>query len=54
MISILTILICVIGVVVLIAAAIGIAMVMNSSDRDAVSSAREGWIQGRSEKDQQD
>ena len=40
--------ICLVGLIV---AVIGIAIVMNSTDRDTVSAAREGWIQGRGGED---
>ena len=51
MVSLTLIIGCVIGGLLLAALAVGLAMLMNSSD--PVSSAREGWIHRRSEKDEE-
>lgn len=53
MVSLTLIIGCVIGGLVLAALAVGLAMLMNSSDRDPVSSARESWLHRRSEKDEE-
>ncbi len=44
---------CVIGLVILAALGVGIFIVLRAGQRDTVSNAREGWIQRRSEKDEQ-
>ena len=44
---------CLIAVIMLILVAAGIAMVMRAANRDTVSTAREDWIQRRSDKDEQ-
>jgi hypothetical protein len=53
MVSVVLVVGCTIGILIIIALAIGLALLMNSSSRDQVSSAREGWIQRRSEKDEE-
>lgn len=40
---------CGISLIVLIALVIGLVFIMQSGERDTVSTAREGWIRGRSE-----
>ena len=44
---------CVIGLIILAALALGVFIVLRAGQRDTVSEAREGWIQRRSEKDEQ-
>ena len=43
---------CSIGIIILIALMIGFIFIMQSGERDTVSTAREGWIRRRSEKDE--
>ena len=44
---------CVIGLMILAGLAVGVFIVLRAGQRDTVSDAREGWIQRRSEKDDQ-
>jgi len=44
---------CVIGLVILAALGVGTFIVLRAGQHDTVSEAREGWIQRRSEKDDQ-
>lgn len=44
---------CLLAVVLLAALIVGIIVILNSGERDVVSAAREGWINRRSEKDQE-
>ena len=44
---------CVIGLVILAGLTVGVIIVLRAGQRDTVSEAREGWIQRRSEKDEQ-
>jgi hypothetical protein len=45
---------CILGaLVVLTALIIGIVVILNSGSNDAVSTARQGWINRRSDKDQE-
>ncbi len=53
MISILLIVGCILGLVLLAALVIGIIVIMNSGERDVVSTARQGWINRRSGKDEE-
>ena len=49
----LTVVGCVIGLVILATLGVGIFIVLRAGQRDTVSDAREGWIQRRSERDEQ-
>lgn len=51
--SLLLLLACLLAVVLLVALIIGLVVIMKSGDRDVVSTARQGWINRRSEKDQE-
>ncbi len=53
MIPILLLVGCVLGLVFVVAVGIVVFMIVQS-DRDTVSTAREGWIQRRSDKDEHD
>jgi hypothetical protein len=44
---------CLLAGVLLSALIVGIIVILNSGERDVVSMAREGWINRRSEKDQE-
>lgn len=44
---------CLLGALVLAALIVGLIVIMNSGERDAVSSARQGWINRRSEQDEE-
>lgn len=44
---------CLLAVVLLAAVIVGVIVLLNSGERDVVSTAREGWINRRSEKDQE-
>ena len=44
---------CIIALIMLGLVVAGIVMVIRATQHDSVSSAREGWIQRRSEKDSQ-
>jgi len=44
---------CLLGVLVAGAVLVGLVILMNSGQHDRVSSARQGWIDRRSEKDQE-
>ncbi|NJN94677.1 MAG: hypothetical protein HC875_11580 [Anaerolineales bacterium] len=44
---------CAVLLLILVALVVGIIIIMKSSERDTVSSAREGWINRRSDKDEQ-
>jgi len=44
---------CVIGLVILAALGVGVFIVLRAGQHDTVSDARAGWIQRRSEKDEQ-
>jgi hypothetical protein len=44
---------CLLAVVLLAALIVGIIVILNSGERDVVSTAREGWINQRSERDQE-
>jgi hypothetical protein len=50
--SLLLLLACLLAVVLLVALIVGIVVIVNSGERDVVSTARQGWINRRSEKDQ--
>jgi len=52
MMSILLIIGCLLGILVLAALVVGIVMIMQSGERDSVSAAREDWISRRSEEDE--
>jgi hypothetical protein len=43
---------CILAALVLAALVVGIILIMNSGERDVVSTARQGWINRRSEKDE--
>jgi hypothetical protein len=49
----LLIILCAVALVMLVGLAVGIIIIMKSGERDTVSSAREGWINRRSDKDEQ-
>jgi hypothetical protein len=44
---------CILLTFLLLALVVGIVVIMRSSDRDVVSTARQGWINRRSEKDEE-
>ncbi|MCK6625428.1 MAG: hypothetical protein L6R45_09660 [Anaerolineae bacterium] len=44
---------CAVALLVLAGLAVGIIIIMKSGERDTVSSAREAWINRRSDKDEQ-
>lgn len=44
---------CILGAIVLTALVVGIVVILNSGSNDAVSTARQGWINRRSDKDQE-
>ena len=44
---------CLLGLLVLAALIVGIVVVLHSGDRDVVSGARQGWLNRRSEEDQE-
>lgn len=44
---------CAVALLVLVGLVVGIIIIMKSGERDTVSSAREGWINRRSDKDEQ-
>ncbi len=44
---------CLLGALVLAALIVGLIVIMNSGERDVVSSARQGWINRRSEQDEE-
>lgn len=44
---------CLLALIVLAVVVLAMMMVMQSGERDTVSTAREGWIQRRSEKDEE-
>lgn len=46
-------LVCGLGMLVLIAVVIAVIVIMKSGERDVVSSARQGWINRRSEQDKE-
>jgi hypothetical protein len=50
--SIILIVGCLLGLLLLGALLVGIIVILNSGNNDVVSSARQGWINRRSEKDQ--
>ena len=52
--SLLLIVGCLLGLVVLAACIVAIIVILNSGERDTVSTARQGWINRRSEKDEED
>jgi hypothetical protein len=52
MLSILLIMVCLISLIALGGLIVGIILAIQSNQGDVVSSAREGWIHRRSEKDQ--
>ncbi len=45
---------CILVTFLLLALVVGIIVIMRSSDRDVVSTARQGWINRRSAKDQEE
>ena len=45
---------CLLAVVLLATLLIGIVVIVKSGERDVVSTARQGWINRRSEKDQEE
>ncbi|MDH3675604.1 MAG: hypothetical protein OES12_08925 [Anaerolineae bacterium] len=45
---------CILALIMLGLVVAGIAMVMKAGQRDSVSTARQGWIERRSEKDSQE
>lgn len=49
----LLIILCAVALLVLVGLVVGIIIIMKSGERDTVSSAREGWINRRSDKDEQ-
>ena len=53
MMSILLIIGCLLGILVLAALVVGIVMIMQSGERDSVSTAREDWINQGREEDQE-
>ena len=53
MVNLIVIVACLLAVVLLAAVIVGIIVIVNSGERDVVSGAREGWINRRSEKDQE-
>ena len=53
MMSLVLILACLLGVVMLAVLLAGIVLIMNSGGRDVVSTARQGWINRRSDQDQE-
>jgi len=52
MISALFIIACIFGLLILAGLVVGIVIIMESGERDVVSTARQGWIFRRSEQDQ--
>lgn len=42
-----------IGLIIVGALVVGLFLIMSGNDRDSVSNARQGWLQRRSEKDEQ-
>lgn len=52
--SFLTIFLCAGALILLAMFGVGFWLIMQAGQRDTVSSAREGWIQRRSEKDKQE
>ena len=50
--SLLLLAVCLVSLVALAGLVIGIIVIVQSNQRDTVSSAREGWINRRSEKDE--
>lgn len=50
-ISLIVIVGCLLAAVMLAALIVGIVVILNSGERDVVSTAREGWINRRSDKD---
>lgn len=53
MVSIVVILGCLLGVLLFGALLVGIIVILNTGNNDAVSSARQGWINRRSDKDKE-
>ena len=53
MVSILLIVGCLAGILILAGLVVGIVVIMQSGERDAVSGARQDWIDRRSEKDEE-
>jgi len=53
MMSILLIAGCLVGILVLAGLVVGIVLIMRSGERDVVSDARQGWINRRSEEDEE-
>ncbi len=47
------VILCVVLLLILAGLVIGIIVIMKSGERDTVASAREGWINRRSDKDEQ-
>lgn len=47
------VILCVVLLLILAGLVIGIIVIMKSGERDTVSSAREGWINRRSDKDEE-
>lgn len=45
---------CLLALVLLAALIVGIIVILNSGERDVVSTAREGWINRRSEQNQEE
>ena len=52
--SLLTIFLCMGALILLAMFGVGFWLIMQAGQRDTVSTAREGWIQRRSEKDEQE
>ena len=44
---------CIVGAIMLTALVVGIVVILTSGSNDAISTARQGWINRRSEKDQE-
>ncbi|MFN8457728.1 MAG: hypothetical protein U0401_24250 [Anaerolineae bacterium] len=53
MISLLILLACGLGALVLIVAVVAVIVLMQTGERDVVSTARQGWINRRSEQDKE-
>lgn len=49
----LVVILCAVALLVLAGLVVGIFIIMKSGERDPVSAAREGWINRRSDKDEQ-
>lgn len=53
MISLLLILACGLGALILLVAVVAVVVLIQTGERDVVSSARQGWINRRSEQDKE-